>query len=162
MPWNSSVPRAITGLLAVLAAAPALEGVPVLDGPKVTESKAAEIIAVGFTGERMSRTGAYPETTGPAAEATSVLEGLAVSPERETAEIRCMIAVLDGSRDITAARGRAYDLLAACGQAIAANKTLGGAVMAAWVSGHTLDQDQTQKGAVVTVLFSVGTDAYTR
>jgi hypothetical protein len=161
--YTSTVPAAITGLIAVFKAAPALEGVAIHDGPNVSESKALEAIAVGFTGEHLSRTGAYPEIAQPVAEVTASLDGqLSLMSVREQYPLRCMVAVMNGAKNIAAARTRAYELLSACGAAVAADKKLGGAVALAMLGSHTLSQQQMQRGAVATIVFEVNCDAWTR
>lgn len=162
MTWATTVPAALEGLVAALRAAPGLEGVDVYDGPVVSESKATAAISVGFTGERMSQTGAYPETTEAAVEVSSAPASLAgPADQAEQYTVQNMLAVLDGSRDVTAARTRAYKLLAAAGQAVTGDKTLGGAVAMARPGDHSLTQEQGQRGALVTIMFEVTVSAWT-
>jgi len=161
MTYASTVPGAITGLVSALKASPALEGVEVYDGPVVSESKALAAILVGFTGETMSRTGAYPVAEQPEVEVTATLEGLAVTPSRESYPIRNLLAVLNGAKNITAARTRAYSLLGGIGDAIKTDRKLGGAVALARLGDHTLKQEQTAKGALITVIFEVQCEGWT-
>jgi hypothetical protein len=161
MAWASTVPAALSALVAALKDAPALSGTKIHDGPVVTESSALEAIAVGFTGERMSRTGAYPEPMQPVIEGQAVITGAVVSPQEETYTIQSMIAVLNGSNDLAAARTRAYALLGDCGQILAADKTLGGAVGMTSIGSHALTQDQTPRGAIATLVFGVDVRAFT-
>lgn len=151
MAWASTAPAAIAGLVAVLAASPDLAGVGLRDGPRVVADGATEVVTVGFTDE-----------DNPAVvDGSMTYEGLAVAPLRETYSVRCAAVVRRGSGDITDARGRAYELLAAVGGVLAADKTLGGVALSARVGDVTLSQDQTSKGAAATVAFSVDVDAYT-
>jgi hypothetical protein len=161
MAWASTVPAALSALVAALKDAPALAGVEIYDGPVVTESTALEAIAVGFTGERMSRTGAYPEPMQPVIQGQAAVTGIVVSPQEETYTIESMIAVLNGSGDIVAARTRAYALLGDCGQILAADKTLGGAVGMATIGSHALTQDPTPRGAIATLVFGIDVRAFT-
>lgn len=163
MPWATTVDAALKGLVAVLQAAPALEGVEVYDGPVVSESKATAAISVGFAGERLNRTGAYPETEQPAVDVTTAVAGLAgPADQSEQYNVTCLLAVLDGGKNIPAARARAYGLLNSVGDAVAADKTLGGAVAMARPGDHSLTQEQTSRGAVITIVFQVEVDAWTR
>lgn len=160
--WSPTPPAAIAGLITAFQTWPGLAGVDVWDGPKVTEADAKQVIAVGFTGSRMSTTGVYPEPTTPAVEFTANYEGLAVIPLNEQYTVRSLLAVLNGSSDITAARTDAYGLLAACVSALAADKTLGQAVATARVGAHTLVQEQAPKGAIATIYFDVEITAWTK
>jgi hypothetical protein len=135
--------------------------VEIYDGPVVTESRALEAIAVGFTGERMSRTGAYPEPMGPVIQGEAVITGVVVSPQEETYTIQSMIAVKNGVKNIVKARVRAYALLGDCGQILAADKTLDGTVGMASIGAHSLTQDQTPKGAIATLVFGIDVRAFT-
>jgi len=161
MSWVSTVPAALAGLAAAFSAAPGLEGVLILDGPEVTASTASEAVTVGFTGQRMSHTGAYPEAAAVDSEGDTALAGLSLSGQEETYTVHNMVAVRDGGTDIVAVRVRAYELLAACGAALAADKTLGGAVAMARITTSSLTQDQTQRGALATVMFDVAVSAFT-
>jgi hypothetical protein len=162
MAWASTVPAAIAGLVSALKAQE-LEGVEIYDGPAVSESRALEVIMVGFTGETMARTGAYPEPEQPEVEVTASLDmQLAVTPLREQYQIRSLIAVLNGGKDVAAATARAYDLLAAVGAALAADKKLGGAVALATLGNHSTTRAQTSKGTLVSLMFEVNCDGWTR
>lgn len=161
MAWASTVPGAIAGLVSALKAQE-LEGVEIYDGPAVSESKALAVIMVGFAGERMARTGAYPEPAQPEINVTATIDGqLSVTPVREQYPIQSLIAVLNGAKDVTAAMTRAYELLAAAGAALAADKKLGGAVALATLGNHSTTREQTAKGAVVSLVFEVNCDAWT-
>jgi hypothetical protein len=150
MAWASKLPAAIDGLAAIFAAWPGLSGVDVLDGPPLSQQTFREVLAVGWTGGE-------DETD---AESTLLTEGLGGSPDREQFTIRCAAVVMRGSSGLPDVRRRAYELLAEAGAAIAANRTLNGAVMRAMVGSHSLAQDLATKGAQVTVTFEVSCDAY--
>jgi hypothetical protein len=152
MAWSSTVPAALTALLAALEAAPGLEGVDVRDGPVVSSTAAAEAVIVGWYGQAGDEL---------AVESAITQEGMAAQPDREQFVIRCAALVLNGSTDMTAPRARAYELLAACGAAVAADRTLAGTVMSAYVASHSLLQEQRQNGALATVEFGVACDAFT-
>jgi hypothetical protein len=154
MAWSSSVPAAIAGLVAAFRTSTALgvAGVPVRDGPELTAEPSTEAVAVGYRGGDQGQ----DVVTG-----TASPEGLAVLPDRERYAITCCAEVLDTGSNITAARIRAYQLHAACGAAVAADHTLGKAVLRASVGIGSLQQQQTADGALARVTFPVNIDAYT-
>lgn len=156
MSWTSSVPGAITGLLAAYRASPDLaEPVAVRDGPVVTGSQARDAVIVGWYGMEQDEL---------AVEGQDTPEGLGGSPDREQFSIRCaaMSTNADGLPEeaLTAARARAYELLAACGAAVAADRTLGGAVMRATMGASSLRQVPETDGITALVEFTVMCDAY--
>lgn len=159
---QSTVPAALAGLVAAFKEAPGLEDAEVYDGPMVESSSSEAAVAVGFVGERMAITGSYPEPMGPVVSAQANLDDLNIGALAETYTVQSMAAVINGASDITAARAKAYELLAACGQAVAADKTLGGSVKLARMGGHTLSQDQTPRGAIATIVFQVECEAWMR
>jgi len=149
--WSSTAPAAIAGFIAQLTDSPDLAGVSVVDGPVVTNTAALEVVTVGFQNEDQ-----------PAVvDGTDAREGLGIGRSHELYTINCKAEVLNGASDIVAARGRAYELLDAVGAALAADKTLGDAVMAAEIGPVALSQLQTKNGAVAMILFGVNCDAYT-
>ncbi|MGH8867813.1 MAG: hypothetical protein ACRDYU_07440 [Actinomycetes bacterium] len=149
--WISTAPAAITALVATFRAAPGLGPDMVLDGPTVTDASIFEVVTVG-----------YQDDERPiAVEAQTTREGPALVPNRERYSVYCAAAVLRGDTDIAAARARAYELLAAAATALAADKTLGGAVMSAQLGEHSLTQEMPD-GALARVPFEVLVDAFTR
>ena len=153
MSYASSVPAAITALVTAFRTSPVLglAGVPVRDGPQLVSATDAEAIAVGYTGDQ-----AEDVVTGAASP-----EGLAVLPDRERYAILCAAEVIDPGSDLAAARARAYALHAACGAAIAADHTLGRAVLRASIGMGSLQQQQTPGGALARVVFPVNVEAFT-
>jgi len=149
--WSSTVPAALTAILGVFQPAPGLAGVPVRYGPVVTASGETEVVVVGWGGNPSDLLAADGAVAG---------EGLAASPDREQYVIRCAALVLDGGGDLAEATARAYQLAAACGGALAANRTLSGLVLRASVSSQALRLDQVS-GARATVEFGVAVDAFT-
>jgi hypothetical protein len=158
MTWQSSVPAALNGLLAAFRGSDDLVSpVAVRDAHVVTGSQADEVVIVGWTGM---------DGDDLAVETTDTMEGLAGNPDREQYQIRCAAMALnsggkDGSGDLPAARARAYELHAACGAAIAADRRLGGAIMRASMGDHSLHQTAMQRGQRAIVEFMVQVDAYT-
>lgn len=153
MTYYSSVPAAIAGLVAAFRTSTGLglAGVVVRDGPVVTADPALEAVAVGYTGDQ--NTDVVTGTASP--------EGLGAVQDRERYAVTCTIEVLDPGGDIAAARVRAYQLHAACGAAVGADRKLGGAVMLASVGIGSLRQQQTSGGALARVSFPVNVEAYT-
>lgn len=153
MAWSSTVPAAITGLLAAWNRSPALAGpVDVRDGPEVTASTARDVVIIGWYGL---------ENDELAVEGDDATEGLAGSPDREQYVIRCAAMARKGTKDsVAAARERAYELLAACGAAIDTDRTLGGVVMRATIGTSSLRQVPDQRGITALVEFGVEIDAY--
>jgi hypothetical protein len=150
MAWTSRLPVAIDGLVAAFTDWPGLVGVTVRDGPSTSQATVMEMLSVGYTGGE----------DGTDAESTLLMEGLG-PPDREQLTIRCAAAVLRGGDDLPGARRRAFELLAAAGAAIAADRTLGGTVMSAMVASHSLTQAQGTQGSQAVVVFEVSCDAYT-
>lgn len=152
MPWSSKLPAAIDGLVVAFQGWPRLGGdsVTVRDGPSDSQATVQEVITVGWTGGDGES----------GADATLTTEGLG-DPSREQFTIRCVVAILRGANDISGARARAYELLGEAGDAIKADRRLGGAVMRAWISSHSLDLQLTPQGAQAVVTFEVSCDAYT-
>jgi hypothetical protein len=150
--WSSQVPAAMAALLAAFRAAPALAGADVRDGPVVTGSAALEAVLVGWTGQPDDQL---------AADAAVSPEVFGDADDREQFTIRCAALVLNGQGDMTAARTRAYALLAACGAVVRADRTLAGTVSDSHIGTHALRQEQRPDGAVATVTFTVACDTFT-
>jgi hypothetical protein len=153
MTYASSVPAAITALVTAFRTSTSLglAGVPVRDGPELVQESGLEAVAVGYTGDANEDV-----VTG-----TASPEGLAVLPDRERYAVTCAIEVVDPGSDLAAARARAYVLHAACGQAVAVDHTLGGAVLRASLGIGSLQQQQTSSGALARVVFPINVDAFT-
>lgn len=153
MAWSSSVPAAITGLVAAFTASPQIgvAGVPVRDGPELVSGTDTEAVAVGYTGDQNEDV-----VTG-----TASPEGMGTTPDRERYAVTCAIEVIDPGSDLAAARARAYQIHGACGAAIAADHTLGGAVLRASIGMGSLQQQMTTGGALARLVFPVNVDAFT-
>ena len=153
MPYVSSVPAVIAALVAAFRTWPALgvAGVPVRDGPDLGQASGVEAVAVGYTGDANEDV-----VTG-----TASPEGMGGLPDRERYAVMCAVEVIDTAADVAAARARAFTLHAACGQALAADLTLGGTVLRASLGIGSLQQQQTDAGARARVVFPVNVDAFT-
>lgn len=150
MSWGSTAPAAIAALLAAFTAAEDVD-VTILDGPEPSGRYPQKALIIGWDGGADDIAGS----------AELAQQGLEVSPDREQYTIRNYIGVLDGAGNLANARTAALAVLAACGRAITADTTLGGAVMKAGVTGWRLGQPEDQRGAVAEVIFDVGIDAFT-
>lgn len=155
MAWSTSAPAALAALVAAWRAAPGLAApVVVHDGPVPTGSAALALVVAGWNGHGNDEASIEGQNTP---------EGLAGIPDREQYSIRCAVVVFNGSSDIVAARTRAYELFAACGAAVAADRTLGGTVMRAVIGAPSLLQSSDPaypQGITATVEFMVDCDAF--
>ena len=150
--WAPTAPAAISGLLTAFAAEPGLADVEIHDGPAVTASAALEALIVGWYGIKGDALAVEAEITAA---------GGSAHPGREIYAVLCAVMVRDGSGDIAAARTRAYALVSSCGSAIAADQTLGKAVMIARLGRVSLAQSQDEFGALAVIEFTVPCDAFT-
>ena len=152
MVWQTTAPAAVDGLVQALAAAkntdPDMASVDVRDGPVLASTSALEVLSVGWSGT--------DESTG--VDGQLAREGL--GPDREQTLIRSVIGVASGSTGVAAARRRAYEILVAAGRAWDASRTLGGAVMTAYLGSHSLDYQQGERGLEVILTFEVLCDGY--
>lgn len=151
MAWTSTVPAAINGLVAVFKAADGLSGVTVLDGPAIASQAALKVLAVGWT-----------SVMGEVAvEAQSAPDALGGRRSEEEYTVRCTVAVLSGSTGVGAARESAYGIFGAACDAVGQDQRLGGAVMRAYVGGHSLVPEQTDRGMQINLTFEVNVEAFT-
>ena len=153
MTYSSSVPAVIAALVTAFKTSTGLglAGVPVRNGPELTAAPGLEAVAVGYTGNQDENV-----VTGTAAP-----EGLAALPDRERYTVICCAEVVDPDGNPAPAQARAYQLHAACGAAITADRTLGKVVLRATPGFGALQQKQTANGALARVVFGVSIDAYT-
>lgn len=150
--WASTVPAAIDGLVAMWSDSTALQGVTVVDGPRVSGATLKEALIVGWEGDDSTEAVTGGLSSG----------GLELSPDREQYTINCAASVLRAAKQMADARRRAYELFGFAAAELALDKTLRGAVMAARLGSMTLTQTQDSRGAVATVTFGVDVDAFTR
>lgn len=151
MPWGSSVPAVLQALVSTLSGAPALEGVPVFDGPALDGTSQDAVVTIGYTGDPDD-----PSTVTGQDE----YDGMSTARSREQYTVRCAVSVRDGTGDPAAPRTRAFDLLSAIGGVLAANPSLGGACMQAGIGAWNLIDDQATTGAVATIAFGIDVDAF--
>src|SRR6266568_4201730 len=130
MAWGSTVPAAITALAATFRTG--LPPVSVRDGATVTDAGSLEAVSVAYQTEDQD---AVEMAFDPYTSAADL----------EEYTINCAVHVLAG-RDLAAARARVFVLFGQAGTLIKANRTLGGAVMRAWISSGSLLTQQSDNG----------------
>jgi hypothetical protein len=166
MAWQSTQPAALAALVSMFtnASAPGgvLAGVHIADGPVVSSSSALEWILAGWSGERMSTRGTYPEPEGPEIDGGLAIEGLAADRSREKYTITSTVEVVRGASDgLVPARERAYAIVSACAGLIAANSRLSRTVMLAQIGVTSYTPSLGPKGAKASVRFGIDIDAFT-
>lgn len=137
----------LLALVALWQAAPALEGVEVVDGPQANSEALNEWLFVGSDG-------AAPTEGTQVASANQEWQAFA-RMKQETAEITCAFVVRSGDKDTVTVRVRAYALLGAAETAVRADPTLAGLVMQAGISAHQYFPAMTQAGPIARVVFTV-------
>ncbi|MCM1972327.1 hypothetical protein [Streptomyces sp. G1] len=150
--WSCRVPDVIDALVDRFRTSAEFDGVTVWDGPEVSKATPQEVLTVAYTGDENDND----------VESTSLPEGLASQPDRETFTVRCAIAVLKGNTGMRAVRRRAYELYSAAGMILASDPRLGGTVLRARLGSHTFRHVQTDRGAQALLVFGIDCDAYTR
>ena len=141
MAWGSTAPAAITALVATLRAGMATSTTKVLDSAVVSDAGGQEVVNVGWqTVDQDS----IEMTFDPYASAADL----------ETVLINNAVRV-QNARDAIAARARAFVLFNQVGSIIEADRTLGDAVMRAWISSGTYQADRGRGGTLATILFAV-------
>lgn len=147
---TSAVPGAMTALLAVLRAAPALSDVQVIDGPPTTDMADPDIIAVGWSPEG-----------DQSAQLVQTFNAAGARTRDEDFEITGYIDCWRGDQEFSTVRARAFTLLAVVETAIRASgadptaPTLNGAVMWAHLTGGVLRQSFTDQGTRAALSFTV-------
>ncbi|MCX5201046.1 hypothetical protein OG897_06165 [Streptomyces sp. NBC_00237] len=147
---TSAVPGAITALLGILRAAPALAEVEVLDGPPVGDMADADLVVVGWA---------------PGADtAAELVQDFAYAGARrrdEELSISCWVESWSGDLEIGPRRERAFALLAVVEDAIRASggapeaPTLGGTVLWSHLTRAALQQFTTDQGVRAGIAFTV-------
>jgi hypothetical protein len=145
---TSTIPAVLDHLVARWTAL--LDGVQVVDGEPITTEK--DVVCVGFTGDQGD----------PGVENTRTREQVAASPDRESYDVYCAIQVRRGSTQTSTVRDRAYAILGRLDADLAADQTLAGLAGLARLTSESLVQEQTDKGAMGTVRFTVHVDAFAR
>lgn len=137
----------ILALTAMWQAAPALEGVRVVDGPQANSEASPDWLFVGADGDA-------PDEGNEAAVIEQSFMAFAKT-KQEDGEVTCAVVSVRGDTDIPSARARAYAVVSAAEDALRTDLTLGALVMHAFVSAHQYMPAQTTDGARVRVVFTV-------
>jgi hypothetical protein len=147
---TTNVPQAIDGLLACFRGYAGLAGVEVHDGEFTGSYLPEELISVCFDDEN-------PPVQG--AQSPSELGALR---RQESFSIRNIVSVARGDDDISSARARVFSLFAQIEGALRANPQFAGADTYGDIRGYSYSQDQTDQGAVATVIFEVAMQPFRR
>jgi hypothetical protein len=148
----STIPAVIDAIVALAQSVFSTTDVQVLDGGPV-KSTDPNVVAIGFTGIQGE----------VAVESTRTRQQLTTDPDRESYEITCLASSwLGHEADPKEPRDYAYGIVNALAEALAENSRLGGLVMRANIRTEAFAPEQTSEGAVATVRFVIGVDAYTR
>lgn len=131
-----------------------LPEVQVTDGPPIPpQDNEPDLLCIGFTGELGE----------PAIENTRARQQVATHPDRETFEITNIASSWYGNdTDTKIVRDGAFTLLNAVNDFIMGDHTLGNRVMRSRLMTDLVAEEQTEKGAVVTIRFVIQIDAFTR
>ncbi|TMR11749.1 hypothetical protein ETD86_34845 [Nonomuraea turkmeniaca] len=136
--------------MALFQAAPALNGVKVVDGPLVTGNPLHEVIFVGYDGSRQG------EGDGEAVDLRQEWASIGQKAKDETFTVTCAVVVWSGSTKVRPIRERAFALLAAVEDALRADPSLGlpPPTIVAFVSG-SLFQEQPDTGMQARIPFRI-------
>lgn len=143
---TSTIPAAIDGLLAVLAASTSLRGVTIFDGAPLTDT-AKDFIAVGFVED------------GAAIEAQQTPRGLGNLRRGESFTISCVVSSWRGGTVAKTVRDRAFELFGFVEDAVRAGGTLSGSVIFGEITQSSVSQYQTDMGAVCDIQFTVSCES---
>lgn len=142
----STIPAVLDYLVAGIQAR--MPDLQVADGQPITTED--DLICIGFTG-----------TPGEAAIVNTLSQqGLAREPDREAYEITSVASAWDGGTDAKAVRDRVFGFLGEVADFLAKDPMLGGLVMKTRMATEALAPEQTSKGAVATVQFTIAIDAF--
>ncbi|UPT41772.1 MULTISPECIES: hypothetical protein [Streptomyces] len=147
---TSAAPAAIDALLAILRAAPGLEGVAVVDGPSTINFTEKDRIYVGWA-----------EGADQAAEIQQSFANAGARRRNEDAVISCYAESRGGDKDMRLRRNRVFELLAEVENALRGTAaapeapTLNGAVLWSELSTGSLSQAQTGSGPMASLDFTV-------
>lgn len=142
----TAIPAVLDALVAAFRAAPGVSADSVFDGPE-TAAVRIEGIAVGMSVEdrAVEFTWSYADPGGG---------------DREHGVVSCVAWSGSGDTSFQPHRDRVAELLSAAAAGLAVDRTLGGAVSTAWITGGAFTQEQTGSGALVTAEFRVEFDRF--
>jgi hypothetical protein len=156
---TSAIPATIDYLVTTFAASTrlgaAVDPVKVYDGPQVSEEFPKLILWIGLDD---------PDTSPGAPMAATSTQAWVGPGNRwrdELFDIMCVAEAWSGDTDVKTARVAAYAIVAAVEDLTRADANLGGNVLFInpGVTGHTLRQNNTSKGAVAQVQFLISCKA---
>lgn len=156
---GSSVPAAINGLVSYLSGHALLTGIDVRDGLTAPDEQANVAIMVAWQDPNGVASANAVDT---AADFQAQSEGLGTRM-REKYSVHCAAMALDTSGDWTLARQAAYAVHSLAVQALALDRTLGGAIQgsANGQTGSLRNEVVDNVGVKALVLFDVIVEAYT-
>lgn len=164
MSTTSAISIAISALVDLLAADPALAAVDVVDGPLLDWSAMRPAAPQRGDGRLWVVVGAQPDEDARAAEGEQTWgsTGSGTNHSRdETFAVYCTAVGFDGGQDVRALRTAVFGLVARVETILRADPTIGGTVLYSLFGGVTrLDQAATPKGITVDALFNVQCRAY--
>ncbi|MER5892280.1 hypothetical protein [Streptomyces sp. NPDC001876] len=147
---TSAAPAAVGALLSILRAAPALDGVHIVDGPPSVNLTDRHRIYVGYS---------------PGADVSidigQSFAGAGARIRDEDGSIACYAETRAGDKDMALRRDRAFELLAAVEAALRATDaapeapTLNGTVLWSGLTAGSLVQEQGPNGALAGLSFTV-------
>lgn len=143
---TSLVPAMVDALFDALTVAFSNDStVTVYDGPPI-QAVGGKYVGVGMTENPLA----------PAVYSQQEPAGLGASRRNEAMQIQCQVSAWSGSEDMKATRDDAYEIFGVVEDYLRENADLGvtGAIYAE-ITTHTLQQPQTDKGAVATIDFVV-------
>lgn len=147
MAWGSTVPACMDGLVAAFT--PLLDAGSVIKGPVVSGSSRTKAIIVGDSDH------------GSAVDVLVRDGDVGLRAQHEAYVVNCCIKVATGSTNLDLAIGDAFTLLNGVGAALAADQSLGRAVMRAALGEWHLDLGQVPTGGSVDIPFAVRVEAFT-
>lgn len=138
-------------LTAMWQAAPALDGVNVVDGPQANSEDLNEWLFIGYDADTQDENndGANADQTWMAMNRV----------KREEGEVICAAVVRSGDVDIPAVRARAFAIVSAAEDELRPNHQLGGLVMQSMVAEQRFIPIVTLAGAKARVVFTVTYEA---
>lgn len=147
---TSRAPAAIDALLAILADAPKLADVAVIDGPAATNYTARRRLYVGWS-----------PGADQAVEVQQQWAGAGARRRDESAVIACYAEARAGDKDMALRRAAVFDIVAVVEECLRGSDatpeapTLNGTVLWCEVATGSLMQEQNQDGALAGLAFTV-------
>jgi hypothetical protein len=143
---KSALGQVVQNLCSVWSALPALSGIPVYNGPPMSDQVVTTLVAVNDDAD--------PDSTE---ESTVRWEWLdfAHTRRREDGEVIGVVIVSSGSLDLAASENTCFEILGDCEQAIRSDPTIGGVVQSSELVSGTAQTLQNANGSAIVVPFIV-------